>query len=336
LGAWTREHWPGRLAQLRQALEAQLQQQNWIEAQRIVDSARSTYPDTAFAAFLAGILGVSRGQADEAEQHFLEAMALAPRFPTVVAALARAWARQHGAAGAGDRLMRLAQDDPGFASARSIAARAYIEARDPNQAEAALKRGLELQPESPVPYQQLAEYYSRLDRVAEAVETGRQGLDRFPHALDLQLMLSQMSAADGATNDAIRIYEDVLLRRPDLDVPRYRIGVLLAARDKGEALPQRFLEIAHQLQADVPSDPLLLDALGWMLYHAGHKRRARELLEAAVKGAPEEPSPHFHLAAVYAQENRKDLAREEVKAALDSHRPFAERLEALRFLRENR
>src|SRR5204863_407973 len=41
-----REHWPGRLAQIRQALEMEMRQQNWAAAQRIVDSARQGYPDT--------------------------------------------------------------------------------------------------------------------------------------------------------------------------------------------------------------------------------------------------------------------------------------------------
>ena len=81
LGAWTREHWPGRLAQMRQALQAQLQQKNWLEAQRIVDAASRTYPDTAFAAFLAGILEISRQDADEAERHFLEALQLGTQAP---------------------------------------------------------------------------------------------------------------------------------------------------------------------------------------------------------------------------------------------------------------
>jgi hypothetical protein len=54
-----------------------------------------------------------------------------------------------------------------------------------------------------------------------------------------------------------------------------------------------------------------------------------------VNSAPDEPSPHFHLAAIYAREKRADLARSELKAALDSKRPFAERLDAMRLLRGN-
>ena len=110
--------------------------------------------------------------------------------------------------------------------------------------------------------------------------------------------------------------------------------MLLASQDKDKALWQRSGQIVHHLQTDMPSDPLLLDTLGWVHYRAQDTRRARELLDAAVKGAPEEPSLLFHLATVYVREKKMDPAREQLKAALDSNRPFAERLDALRLLRE--
>jgi predicted Zn-dependent protease len=334
IAALSRERWPGRLAEMRQALEVQLRQQNWTEAQRIVESARRTYPDTTFGAWLAGILELARGNADEAEKYLYEAMAAAPRSPTVIAGLAKTWSRKKGAAFAGEQLMRLAERDPPFAFARYMAARAYVDARHPNQAEAALRRGLELQPDSPVPYQHLADYYLELDRTAEALGICQQGLDRFPQDLDLQMMLAQISARLGKTRDAIRIYDDIRSKRPDLDRVDYTLAMLLASQDKDEALWQRSLQIVHRLRADMPSDPLLLDTLGWVHYRAQDTRRASELLKAAVKGASEEPSLHFHLAAVYARQKKMDLAREELKAALDSNRPFAERLDALRLLRE--
>jgi len=95
------------------------------------------------------------------------------------------------------------------------------------------------------------------------------------------------------------------------------------------------LEIARDLQSDRPSDPLLLDALGWVRYRAGDRSGARALLQAAVDAAPEEPRPHFHLAAIHARERRTDLARSELEAALETKRPFPERLEALRLLRDS-
>jgi cellulose synthase operon protein C len=334
IAALPRERWPGRLAQIRQALEVQLRKQNWTEAQGIVAAARQTYPDTMFAPWLAGILELARGNTDAAEKYLYEAMAAAPRSPTVIVGLAKTWSRERGAAFAGEQLMRLAERDPPFAFARSMAARAYVDARDPVQAEATLRRGLELQPDSPVPYRHLAGYFLELDRTAEALGICQRGLDRFPEDLDLQMMLAQISAQLGNTRDAIRIYEDIRSRRPDLDLVDYKLAMLLASQDKDEPLWERSLEIVSRLRADMPSDPMLLDTLGWVHFRAQDTRGARALLEAAVKGAPDEPSLHFHLAAVYAREKKRDLARKELKAALDSNRPFAERLDALRLQRE--
>ena len=335
VGAWMREHWPGRLAQQREALEQQLAQRNWAEAERVVDSTRRAYAGTAFPPFLAGTLELARGNAEAAETHFAEALALAPRFPTFLAALARAWALTAGAAGAGERLMRLAELDTGLAAARYMAARAYIEARDPIRAEAALTRGLELQRDSPVPYQHLADYYFGMDRAADALEICQRGLELFPDAVDLQLMLAQISAAFRRPDDAIRAYDAVLTRRPDLDLARYKLGMLLASGDDDEGSRARLLQIGHHLEGDRPSDPLLLDALGWILVRANQLPRGRELLEGAVKGAPEEPTPHFHLAVAYTQQRRTEAAERELKAALASERPFPERLDALRLMREN-
>ncbi len=336
LGAWMREAWPGRLGATRQQLEAQLRQQGWTEAQRIVDSARRAFPGSVFAPYLAGILELTRGNVDEAERQLSEALIVAPRNPTVVAALARTWSRKKNAAFAGERLMWLAERDRSFALARYLAARAYVEARDPIHAEAALRRGLELQPDSAVPYQHLADYYFGLDRAPEALGICEQGLERFPRDLALRMMLAEISASVRRIGDAARAYETVLSARPDLDIVEYRLAMLLGSQEDDHSLGQRAAQILHDLQGDMPSDPLLVDVLGWLRYRAGDMRRARELLEAAVKNVPEEPRPRFHLAAVYAHEGKRDLARRELNAALGSGRPFAERFDALRMLRDDR
>jgi tetratricopeptide (TPR) repeat protein len=332
LAALAQEHWPGRLAQMRQALDVQLRQQDWTAARRTVESAGRSYPDSAFAAFLAGIVELAQGNTGEAERQLSASLAAAPRSPVIATALAKAWSREKGAAFAGERLMRLAERDPGFAFARLMAARAYMDARDPVQAEAALRSGLQLQPDSPAPYQQLADHYLDLDRAPDALGICHQGLERFPRDVDLQATLARISADLGRAGEAIPIYEGILSRRPDLDVVEYKLAALLA--DEG-APSQRLLEIARRLRSDSPSDPLLLDTLGWMHYRAGDTARGRDLLQAAVNAAPDEPGPHFHLAAVYSRENKTELARTELKAAVESKRPFAGRLDAMRLLREN-
>jgi predicted Zn-dependent protease len=332
--AVAREHWPGRMAQMRQALELHMRQQSWSDAERMVESARRMYPGTSFPPFLAGIVQLARGDADEAEEHLFEALRAAPRSPVVVTALAKAWSRKKGAAFAAKRLMELAEKDADFAYPRYLAARAYLDAREPVEAEGALERGFVLQPGSAIPYQHLADHLIKVDRAAEALSALQKGIERFPQDLDLQLMFAQTSAELGRAKDAIRVYEDVLARRPDLDVVEYKLASLLASQDDDRESKRRLLPLVAHLKSDEPSDPLLLDALGWAQSRAGDPRRARALLTAAVAAAPDEPSPHYHLAAIYVRENRIDLARSELKAAVDSKRPFVERLDAMRLLRE--
>ena len=55
-----------------------------------------------------------------AEKQLSESLAAAPRSPVVATALAKAWSRENGAGFAGERLMRLAERDPGLAFARLI------------------------------------------------------------------------------------------------------------------------------------------------------------------------------------------------------------------------
>jgi tetratricopeptide (TPR) repeat protein len=334
LGAWTREHWPGRMAEARKAFEEALEKKDFAAAEKEVDAAGRSYSGAPFAPFLAGILSLARGEMAQAEAQFSHAMALSPRLPQTLAALGRTWALKRGPIYTAEQLQRVGTEDAGFSLARYMAARAFIEVRDPLRAEAVLRAGLKLQPASAVPYQQLTDYNFGLDRAAEALEVSRQGLDRFPDDIGLQMMLAQIAEGTGQAPAAIATYEALLAKRPDLDFARYKLANLLAA-EPGDAAHVRFLAVLDDLRGDRPSDPSLLDALGWLTYKANDAAGARPLLEAAVKGAPEEPSLRYHLAMVYAQQGEMALAQQQLQAALDSPRPFPERIDAVRLLRQH-
>jgi tetratricopeptide (TPR) repeat protein len=329
-----RESWPGRLAQIRQALEVELRKQNWAEAQRIADSARHTYGEEGgFAPWLAGIVALAQGNVAAAEKHLHESSAAAPRSPLVLAGLAKVWSRKNGASFAGEQLMAVAEHDPGFAFARFMASRAYVDARDPDRAEAALKRGLALQPQSPLPHRQLAHYYLGLDQAPEALAVVDQGLQQFPGNIELRLLSGDISRRVSKINDAVAAYESVLSDRPDLDLVAYKVADVLASQDQ-PSLPPRAFALLQQLRNDLPSDPLLVNTLGWLHLRNGDVERARELLEVAARSAPEDPTLRFRLATVYAREGKMDPARENLQMALVAKQPFAERVDALRLMRE--
>src|SRR5437763_1528538 len=220
--------------------------------------------------------------------------------------------------------MQLAERDPQFAAARYLAAHAFVEAGDPLKAEGALRRGLELQPSSPVPYRHLTDYYFGLDRKPEALEICQQGVDRFPGDVALRMMKAQIESGMGRVEEAIQVYQQLSLERRDLDLVQYQLAAALAARREDD--PQ-FREIVRRLEEDRPSNPEQSDALGWLLLKAGDPARARERLESAVRDSAGNPAPHYHLAVLDDRLGDRERARRELKVALESRQPFAERLD---------
>ena len=226
--------------------------------------------------------------------------------------------------------------NPGFALARYLAARAYLDGREPGRADAALQQGLRSNPGSAPTYRHLALFYLEVDRASDAAEVCRRGHDQFPQSVSLQLMLAQLQVRLGRPEEARRLYEELLGRRPDLDLTEYRLAELVASDEHQTGSGRRSSEVPRGPGWGSPLGPVLLNRLGWLAASAGETARARELLEASVSAAPDEPTPRFHLASVYARESKNELSRRELEAALGSGRPFPERLEALRLLKETR
>jgi hypothetical protein len=227
-----REHWPGRLAQGRQMLEAQLRRQDWAGAQRLVDSALQRYPGTAFAPFLAGIFELARGASKQAEGRLRESLTASPRSPVIAAALSGNLVSSEGAEFAGDQLQRLADRDPGFVYARYLAARAYVDNRDPQRAE----------PRSGASRRQLGSptFVSPDEPAARARPQSRRG-HRVPAgtgAVPAESCVADdpsawLEAEPGRTVEASPTLRRSALRRPDLDLAEYKLAALLASQPKG-------------------------------------------------------------------------------------------------------
>src|SRR5207245_5849445 len=134
------ENWPGKLGPTIRDFLADLRAKRWSNATRISRSARETYPDTMLGPWLEGIVAFSAGELRNAEDRFQEALKLSPRSHRVITNLIVLWSREGGPASTADHLVALAERDPGFTYPLPIAARAWLEASQPRQAEQTIRR----------------------------------------------------------------------------------------------------------------------------------------------------------------------------------------------------
>lgn len=320
--------WPGTLAELRRDSDRAIQQQNWDAAQAVAQRAARVYPGSVIGPWIAGVIELAQQHNAAAAQRFLEALAAAPRSALVTKGLAQVWVREADAATAGDRLMELVGRDPGFAFARRHAANTYLNARRPDLAEAALRRGTET-PGDAGAFRDLAAFYLELDRAGDALALCRDALARFPADAPLQALQAQLLVRSGDTDGAIAQYEALLRQRPDRTADAVALARLLLARPARRA---QALELLGDASFDAPADLAVVDSLGWSWLLAGDAARALPWIEAAVLAAPDRPDLRYHLAAAYAQAGRKADARNELKAVLESGEAFAEQAEARRLM----
>lgn len=329
------EQWPGALGSLIREFVARTRSGDWTAAQARSREARRTYPGTMLGPWLDGLTALGQGKLEVAEEDFQEALRLVPRSHRVITNLAALWSRQRGPAESGDRLVRLAERDESFDYPLPIAARAYLEAGQPALAEATVRRELQRRKHSPAPYRDLAQLFLDLDRASDALAVCDEGLSRFPRDASLHLQRAHGSALLGDREAAIRSYQAVLLSRPDDDQAAAELARLLVASRPDARTRLRALEMVRDLELDSPSDPDVLDAMGAVLLQVnGDTARARQLFETAAGLAPDQPGIRYHLAAACAKLGQAEAARREVRAALESGRPFSEEPEARRLLRE--
>jgi len=75
------------------------------------------------------------------------------------------------------------------------------------------------------------------------------------------------------------------------------------------------LSMAQTARRSLPNSPQTADTLAWVYYYKGNYGAARDLLESALKEAPENASMHLHLGLTYLKLNRNSDAIPHLKKA---------------------
>jgi Flp pilus assembly protein TadD len=316
--------WPGRLAVAVQEVLDHTRAQRFDAALAVADAARSEYPATLFGPWLAGIVELGRGDARLAEAHLRESLAISPRSTRVLTLLARTWSRQRGAAHAADQLIALVERDPGFALPWQIAAHAYVEARQPARAEAALRGGFGQPSAGAVPYRELAALYLELDRPADAFRIQAEGLARHPDDAVLLAAQARLQQRAGNSATAIALLERAHTANPDDAAAALALAARLAQGD--QAARERAVALAREVALDTPRAAEVLGTLGAVLLDAGADAgAARDHLLGAVRAAPDDPALHYRLALALNATGEAAAARRALETALALPGAFDER-----------
>ncbi len=184
----------------------------------------------------------------------------------------------------------------------------------------------QLDPNLPEVYGLRAMILQRQGKTDAAIEEYRALLAHDARALGGRMVLGQLLEQRGEAPAARKVYQDLLVLKPDFAPAANNLAWLIAEEaqpDLGEAM--RLAMLARKAQ---PNDPNIADTLGWVHYKRKSYALARGEFEQAVALRPEAPIFSYHLALALADGGKQDEALKLLDKLLSGKTEFKERGEA--------
>ena len=315
------------------ALKPRLQQhpeivQGWLllamayRGQGNVDDALAIYsqletqqPRNAQPAFLRGQVLLQQKKTAEARKAFERTLELSPESPMALEQLVDLDLMEKKYQAAGERVKAQVAGHPALAGyGQLLLAKNFLAQNDMLQAETALKKAIELMPDSQTAYFLLGRLYASTNQQPKALASLAQAVTRNPKDVRSFLLM-------GVINDQLKNYpaaRDAYEKVLALD-PR-QIGVLnnlayLYAEQFGQT--EKALELAQKARDLLPNDPTIGDTLGWVLYKQGKYPRALSLLAESAGKLPDSAEILFHLGMTRYMLGQEESARKALQRAVE-------------------
>ena len=130
----------------------------------------------------------------------------------------------------------------------------------------------------------------------KAVAVWQQWLAGHPNDAQANTILGSLEQTQGDRDKAMVYYKDALKAQPDQPVAQNNLAYLMV--ESGQNLDVA-LSLAQNAHRTMPNAPSTADTLAWVYYQKGTYASARDLLEDAIKAAPDDPSIQYHLGMTY-------------------------------------
>ncbi len=222
------------------------------------------------------------------------------------------------------RIEQLAREQPNSAPVQYLLGQSYRaasqqDAADPQKAEAALRRAVELDPDFVAAYTALAEVYFGTQQPDRAIGEYKKITERRPDDFVAFRNIGLIEAGRNNLDAAAEYYRRVLSIRPDEPVAANNLAALYG--DHGKGNPEEAIRLAQDVARRFPNEPGFADTLGWVYYRRGLYRDSVEQLKRAVDGAVKRGGDNslyrWHLGAALAAGGDKAAARRELQKSLE-------------------
>ena len=288
-------------------------------------------PESATVQTAAGMLAQMKQDTAGARAAYARALEADPRSYQALAGLLTAEMQNKQFGNAKALIEKQLAMNPNDPNVLLMSAQTYNALGDAFAMEKALKKTVEVDPQSLQAYAMLGKMYyqqGRLDLARRELETY---VNRAPNSVPANTMLGTILELQGRKDEAKARYNKALQTDPRAAVAANNLA-WIDANNNGNL--DMALQLAQTAKAQLPNRHEVDDTLGYIYYKKGLSARAIEALSVSTTRQPDNPSYNYHLALAYHQSGNNIEARKYLEKVVNTKAKF-DRLEEARKLLES-
>jgi len=173
-------------------------------------------------------------------------------------------------------------------------------------------------PKSAQTYVALGEFYQLQGKTQDALASYQTASELAPNDPNILNAMAILESNSGQAERAVQTLSKQLALDPDNAAAMNNLAFNLA--ETGQNL-DRALTLAETVARKFPSEPGVIDTLGWVYVQRGLDQSAIRVLGALVKKHPNVAAYHYHLGVALLRGKQTRDAKRELLAALSEHPP---------------
>jgi tetratricopeptide (TPR) repeat protein len=312
---------------------AALEQGNTQAARQDFMMARDANPRDTYAYISLAGVALAENKADEAVGFYENALAIESTNFNALSGLIRLHAQRSELTKAHVRIDQVLNTYPTNASLHYLKAQIYGFERNPGQAEAELRKTLELDSNYIAAYSSLGALFINTKQEDRAIAEYQKILERRPDNATAYTLIGMLDDSRKNYDAAAESYRKALGKDQNAVIAANNLAWLYAVNGKGNL--DEAVRLAQGVVQKNPNIPGFIDTLGWVYYKKGLYGAAVEQLKKAValdersaKNGAGNPSANYqyHLGMALKAKGEKEAARRALEQAvkLSDRTPFTE------------
>lgn len=312
---------PANLGAMQTLFRVQTAQKDWASAEAVVEKIKVSHPEKALGYHYAGLLKQAQNQLEDSVEEFKKAIELAPNALEPLTELVKSYLALKRPESAIEYLdQNISVNENNFV-AHNLKGEVQFFLKKYKDALVSFDNAINIKEGWALPYRNKANLYL-LDGQEELAElTFKDGIEKTGSAIILVTELAQLYQKQGKFDQAIELYENVLVKDENDLVATNNLAMILMDHRGDEASLKRSKVLTEHLKDK--NNPVFFDTIGWYQYHSGDVDQAIENLKRAVASLPDSGEVRYHLGMAYLKSGDKLSAKNELLTATEKGDTFA-------------